>query len=51
MAIVYRFTCGHVGRTNESDSPRRKVSSFIRVAELRGAIVQEADKPCPDCKK
>lgn len=49
MAIIYRFTCGHAGRDNES--PRSKTVSFIRVAELRGAIAQEAGKPCPDCKR
>lgn len=45
---VFRFTCGHVGRNNESW--RSEVSTFIRVAEIRDAKVEESDKSCPDCK-
>lgn len=45
---VYRFDCGHVGRTNESD--RAKTQAFIRVAEIRGEKVEDTGKPCPDCK-
>lgn len=45
---VFRFTCGHVGRTN--DAPYAKAQAFIRVAEIRKAKVIEPDKVCPDCK-
>ena len=45
--MVYKFTCGHVGRTN--DSYRAKVEAFIRVAEIRENL-EEVGKPCPDCK-
>lgn len=46
-ATVYRYTCGHVGRTNDSD--RAKAQAFIRVADTRGARVEEERKACPDC--
>lgn len=46
-SLLYRFSCGHVGRTN--DSPNAKAQAFIRVAEVRGARVEEDRKPCPDC--
>lgn len=45
---VFRFTCGHVGR--ENDSRYAKAKAFIRVAEIRKAKVIEPDKVCPDCK-
>lgn len=41
-----RFDCGHVGRTNEAP---RKVTAFIRVAEIRTSRVNESEKKCPDC--
>lgn len=47
-APVIRFSCAHVGRTNES--PYAKVQTFIRVAAIRKAPVEVSDKPCPDCK-
>jgi hypothetical protein len=43
-----RFSCEHVGRTNESD--RAKVQGFIRVAEIRGATVVDSPNACPECK-
>ena len=46
--MVYKFTCGHVGRTN--DSYRAKAEAFIRVAEIRNEGVEEVTKSCPDCK-
>jgi hypothetical protein len=46
--VVYKFTCGHVGRTN--DSYRAKAEAFIRVAEVRNENVEEVGKACPDCK-
>lgn len=45
--MLVRFTCGHVGR--ENDSPRAKVSAFIRVAEIRSEQVEDGKKSCPDC--
>jgi hypothetical protein len=45
--MVTRFSCGHVGRTN--DSYLSKVQAFIRVAEIREKVEPE-NKPCPDCK-
>lgn len=46
---VFRFRCGHVGRTNHA--PRTKHQVFIRVAELRGAKALSAVKDCPDCAR
>jgi len=46
--MVTKYSCGHVGRTN--DSYRSKVEAFIRVAEIRREEVETADKACPDCK-
>ncbi len=46
-APLTRFTCGHVGRNNESW--RAKVSVFIRVAEIRGDRVEDTGRKCPDC--
>ena len=46
--MVTRFSCGHVGRTN--DSYRAKTEAFIRVAEIRDELVEESPKSCPDCK-
>lgn len=43
-----RYDCGHVGR--ESDSYKAKAKAFIRVAEIRGAKVEDQAKKCPDCK-
>jgi hypothetical protein len=48
-ALLVRFTCGHVGRTN--DSWRAKTQAFIRVAEIRGGLLVAGEKPCPDCKR
>lgn len=48
MNKIYKFECGHVGRTNISD--RAKAQIFIRVAEIRKATVEIARFPCPDCK-
>ena len=50
--MLFRFTCGHVGRENEpGDSRRAKVRAFIRMAEVRGCLVEDVAKPCPDCKR
>lgn len=46
--MVYKFSCGHIGRDN--DSYRSKVTAFIRVAEVRHEQVEEVSKSCPDCK-
>lgn len=46
--MVQMYTCGHVGR--ENDSYRAKVKAFIRVAEIRNEQVEIEGKPCPDCK-
>ena len=46
--LVFRFTCGHVGRDNEGIVP--KARAFIRVAELRGSPAEDKDQTCPDCK-
>lgn len=46
--MVSKYACGHVGR--ENDSYRAKAKEFIRVAEIRDEIVEEENKPCPDCK-
>lgn len=46
--MLYRFSCGHVGRT--SDSYRAKAEAFIRVAEIRNEKVETENKSCPDCK-
>lgn len=46
--MVTKFSCGHVGRENDSTYARAK--EFIRVAEIRREQVEEADKPCPHCK-
>lgn len=40
-----RFACGDIGRNNEAS---RKVTAFIRVAEVRGARVEESTKKCPN---
>jgi hypothetical protein len=45
---VYRFACGHVGRDSEALHP--KAQAFIRVAEIRGAPVEDSARNCPDCK-
>lgn len=42
---VYRFTCGHVGRTAD------RHAGFIRVAEVRDAPVIVSHFPCPECKR
>lgn len=47
--MVTRFNCGHIGREN-IDSKRAKAKEFIGVAEIRREVVEEADKPCPNCK-
>lgn len=47
--VLFRFTCGHVGRDNEAPHP--KARAFIRVAEIRTMPVADVAKPCPDCKK
>lgn len=41
---VYRFTCGHIGRTAE------RSAGFIRVAAIRDAPLDDVNHPCPDCK-
>lgn len=46
--MVSKYTCGHVGR--ENDSYRAKEKAFIRVAEIRNETVEEENKSCPDCK-
>lgn len=46
--MLYKFTCGHVGRTN--DSYHAKAEAFIRVAEIRSEQVESVNKSCPDCK-
>jgi hypothetical protein len=45
--------CGHTGRDSEPErgNDRAKVTAFIRVAEIRGARVEEKRKNCPDCTK
>lgn len=45
---IYRFNCGHVGRTNASELA--KAQAFIRVAEIRRAHIEENHFPCPECK-
>lgn len=45
------FRCGHTGRNNEGSSRRRKVTAFIRIAELRQSRVEGSPKNCPDCGK
>lgn len=45
--MLFRFECGHVGRTNEAS--RAKAQAFIRFAELRGRPVTDVGKNCPDC--
>jgi hypothetical protein len=45
VPVVYKHTCGHIGRQALLNS------RFIRVAEIRGAQVKEARFPCPDCKR
>src|ERR1700761_1210701 len=47
--VLTKYSCGHVGRTNSSH--RAKAEAFIRVAEIRREVLEEADKPCPDCKQ
>ncbi|HWM96731.1 MAG TPA: hypothetical protein VNO54_06705 [Streptosporangiaceae bacterium] len=47
---VYSFRCGHTGRDSETIL-KAKAVAFIRVAELRGAIVETATVNCPDCKR
>lgn len=44
MSTVYRFSCGHTGRTAE------RHAGFLRVAELRNAPLQVVHTPCPGCK-
>lgn len=46
-----RFACGHVGRHNESTSERRKVSAFLRVAQVGNSPVTESVKSCPECAR
>jgi len=49
--MLYRFTCGHVGRTN--NPPIVSISNtqaFIKVAEIRGRPIEDVDKKCPACK-
>lgn len=46
-APLTRFSCGHVGRENESW--RSKHAAFIRVAEVRGDRVDDSRRKCPDC--
>lgn len=41
MSPVYRFSCGHVGRTAMHSN------QFIRVAAQRDAELREAHFPCP----
>jgi hypothetical protein len=45
--MLFRFLCGHVGRTNEG--LRAKAQAFIRVAEVRSSYVEDVAKNCPDC--
>lgn len=45
--MLYRFDCGHVGRTNESY--KAKAQAFIRVAEIREPVEDRPTK-CPECK-
>jgi hypothetical protein len=47
--VLFRFACGHTGRTN--DSYRARTQAFIRVAEVRGVPIEDRDSPCPDCKR
>jgi hypothetical protein len=47
---LFRFACGHVGRTSEGTGRRAKVQAFIRVAQIGGASVEDLAKNCPDCK-
>jgi hypothetical protein len=46
--VIYKFTCGHVGRDNEGRYA--KATGFIRVAEARRSPVEHSDRNCPDCK-
>jgi hypothetical protein len=52
MSMLFRFTCGHVGRENEPPpgAKRAQVRAFIRVAEIRDQPVTPVAKNCPDCK-
>jgi ribosomal protein S27AE len=44
-----RYSCGHVGRTNEGYANKPKAVGFIRVAEIRDQPLAEKDQTCPDC--
>lgn len=44
MRSITRYSCGHVGK-----STGKKISAFIRVAELRGETPEESPKKCPEC--
>lgn len=50
---VTKYGCGHVGRFNVQIRTKgaecRK--AFIRVAEIRGAHVEDEPGKCPDCEK
>lgn len=46
-----RFACGHVGRNNEGSGTRRKVTEFIRVAQIGSSPLEESEKNCPNCGK
>jgi hypothetical protein len=46
-APLSQFSCGHVGRSNESW--RSNVSVFIRVAEIRRQRIDRVGRNCPDC--
>ena len=50
--MLYKFSCGHVGRDSEPPlkHERAKTTAFIRVAEIRKERVEEVAKSCPDCK-
>jgi hypothetical protein len=50
--LLYKFTCGHVGRDSEPPAgrSRAKTTAFIRVAELRNEKAEDVEKPCPNCK-
>lgn len=48
MDRLSKFTCGHIGRTN--NGPDSKAQAFIRVAEIRNSPVDEVPKKCPGCE-
>jgi hypothetical protein len=47
-AVLTRSICGHVGR--ENNAPSAKAKAWIRVAEIRGSLVEDETKKCGDCK-